>query len=255
MFKSFFSLYSWNLELLKLFFSIYMVVNILHHRTSLLVTCVNACVCVCACVCYCTQKQTLYLQVNHLVPATTGGKWVMVMRSLHTGMNEHQSGLILSHVQACWRWCSRDTAGVLMLLMLRPTYLLDVIVQCDDFQGRGQIRAAWDGCTHRRGLTHVSLIGGELEVRRLVVLIQDLDDEVGVGREGVSVVLLSLKTQCRLPISCLKISQTLTEMWGKLLQLLQFLQWLISLCHLIQLINWFNLIGGHLGLNSSYQST
>lgn len=193
-------------------------------------------VCVCVCVSYCTQKQTLYLQVNHLAPATTGGKWVMVMRSLHTGMNEHQSGLILSHVQACWRRCSWDTAGVLMLLMLRPTYLLDVIVQSDDFQGRRQVWAAWDGCTHRRRLTHVSLIGGELEVRRLVVLIQDLDDEVGVGREGVSVVLLSLKTrvwQCCLAISCLKTSQTLTEMWEKLFQSLPFLQWLISLCHLI----------------------
>lgn len=81
------------------------------------------------------------------------------------------------------------------MLMLHPAYLLDVIVQCDDFQGRGQVCTAGDGCTHRRGLTHVSLIGGELEVRRLVVLIQDLDDEVGIGRKGVTVVLLSLKTR------------------------------------------------------------
>lgn len=112
----------------------------------------------------------------------------------------------------------RGCANVANVLMLRPTYLLDVIVQGDDFQGRGQVCAAWDGCAHRRGLTHVSLIGGELEVRRPVVLIQDLDDEVGVGREGVTIVLLSLKTrvwQCRPAISCLKASQTLTEMWGK----------------------------------------
>lgn len=126
-------------------------------------------------------------------------------------------------------------ANVADVLMLGPTYLLDVIVQCDDFQGRGQVCAAWDGCTHRRGLTHVSLIGGELEERRLVVLIQDLDDEVGVGRKRVTVVLLSLKTrvwQCCLAISCLKASQTL-KCGEKLFQLLQFLQWLISLCHLI----------------------
>lgn len=76
--------------------------------------------------------------------------------------------------------------------MLRCIYLLDVIVQCNDFQGCGQVCAGRDGGTHRRGLTHVSLIGGELEVRSPVVFIQDLDNEVSKGWEGVTIVLLSL---------------------------------------------------------------
>lgn len=83
----------------------------------------------------------------------------------------------------------------MLIWILCSIYLLNVIVQCDDFQRCCQVCADRDGRTHRRGLAHVSLIGGELEVWRLVVLIQDLNNEVSIGWERVTVVLLSLKTK------------------------------------------------------------
>lgn len=111
---------------------------------------------------------------------------------VHTLINECQPGSIFTHVQACVSRCVCRIKRVLIQILCF-IYLLDVIVQCNDFQGSCQICTGWDGRSHRRGLTHVSLIGGELEVWRLVVLIQDLDDEVSIGWEWVTVVLLGLK--------------------------------------------------------------
>lgn len=213
------------------------------------------CLCVCVCVCVLLHSKANPLPTGESPGASYNGRKMSHGHEVIAYRNEWASVCI--DIVTCSRALApmflrhRRCANVANMLTLNPTYLLDVIVQCDDFQGRGQVCAAWDGCTHRWGLTHVSLIGGKLEVRRLVVLIQDLDDEVSVGREGVSVILLSLRTGvlqgCCLAISCLETSQTLTEMWEKLFQLLQLLQWLISLCHWFQKINWFILIGGHLG--------
>lgn len=72
-------------------------------------------------------------------------------------------------------------------------YLLDVIIQSNDFQRGAEVGAGWDGGTDRGGLAHVALIRDELEIWRLVVLVQDFDDEVSEGRKGVTVVLLSLE--------------------------------------------------------------
>lgn len=58
-----------------------------------------------------------------------------------------------------------------MLMKVLAVYLLNVIVQCHDSQGVGEVGTRWDSRTHWWGLAHVSLIGGELEIWCLVVLI------------------------------------------------------------------------------------
>lgn len=78
---------------------------------------------------------------------------------------------------------------------LPSLYLLDVVIQSDDFQRGREVGTGGDSRTHRGGLAHVALIGGKLEIRRLVVLIQDLDNKVGKGRKAVTVVLFGLKTK------------------------------------------------------------
>lgn len=83
------------------------------------------------------------------------------------------------------------SAGCLVKVL--AFYLLNVIIQSDDSQGRGEVGTGGDSRSHWGGLTHIALIGGKLEIRCLVVLIQDFDNEVSVGREGVTVVLFSLK--------------------------------------------------------------
>lgn len=87
----------------------------------------------------------------------------------------------------------RTCAGGSELIKVPSLYLLNVVVQRDDPQRGGEVGAGRDGGAHWRGLAHVSLVGGELEIGSLIVLIQDLDNEVSVGREGVSVVLLGLE--------------------------------------------------------------
>lgn len=74
-------------------------------------------------------------------------------------------------------------------------YLLNVVVQGDDPQRGGEVGSRRDGGAHRRGLAHVPLVGGELEIRGLIVLVQDLDNEVGVRWQWVAVVLLRLKEE------------------------------------------------------------
>lgn len=89
------------------------------------------------------------------------------------------------------RWRRADKGA----FFFSPHYLLNIVVQRDDPQRGGEVGAGRDGGAHRRGLAHVPLVGGELEIRGLIVLVQDLDNEVGVGRERVPVVLLRLKEQ------------------------------------------------------------
>lgn len=86
------------------------------------------------------------------------------------------------------RWRKADKGA-----LFSPRYLLNVVVQGDDPQGGGEVGSSRDGRAHRRGLAHIPLVGGELEIRGLIVLVQDLDNEVGVGWEGMAVVLLCLK--------------------------------------------------------------
>lgn len=78
-------------------------------------------------------------------------------------------------------------------IKLHSLYLLNVIIQRDDSQGGGEVGADGDSRTHRGGLAHIALIGGKLEIRSLVVLIQDLNNEVGVGWERMAVVLFGLR--------------------------------------------------------------
>lgn len=110
----------------------------------------------------------------------------------------------------------RTCAGGSELIKVPSLYLLNVVVQSDDPQRGGEVGAGRDGGAHRRGLAHVSLVGGELEIGSLIVLIQDLDNEVSVGREGVSVILLGLERakgnilsviQSNIPV------HTLIQMW------------------------------------------
>lgn len=115
----------------------------------------------------------------------------------HKSMWDHNQCLLnalhKSFVFACTHTRGRTCAGGSELIKVPSLYLLNVVVQRDDPQRGGEVGAGRDGGAHRRGLAHVSLVGGELEIGSLIVLIQDLDNEVGVGRERVSVVLLGLE--------------------------------------------------------------
>lgn len=101
-----------------------------------------------------------------------------------------------------------------------PPYLLYVIIQSQDPEGGGEAGIGRDGGADRRRLANVALVGGKLEVRRLVVLIQDVDDEVGVDGEGVTVVLLGLGERERETVTVAPIFQSwlktfLGSIWDK----------------------------------------
>lgn len=81
----------------------------------------------------------------------------------------------------------------IMLVRFRSSsHLLYVIVQRYDAQRGREVGAPWNGGANGCWLADEALVRWLLKIRRLVVLIQDFDDQVGKCRERVTVVLFSL---------------------------------------------------------------